>query len=633
MNEPRIHLNNKTPYKPLVDSLDSLRQVRRVALQNYFRQLGITDQQHTETWLARSFPVLSILAPVMTTSEKTIEYPGDPMCLYAALSVATAEAHRAYEFPFSTEDPYNDLCPRWGAFPSFEYRQQVEGSGVRPSYAVLNPNTDQTIYDPRVWNAVIQNQFIEHVLQPMQPRVVLISTVSPGFRYAIDIARTIRSHAPNALIVLGGRHIDETVRFNYLTETLDLLNSGPLSAIADGRIPCVFDFVISGDAYYALDCLLKAIALTMDIPQKVATTPQVVSVLRSLVYEYCNTPGRALICGLTETTTDIFPMPGLKIDLSALPNPYQAFAIRSRFPIFTNEDGFVLRTGHLLLVDACPYKCNFCSESVLVMGRMQRFSQEPVARSLERILTCVQYGAEALFFDDSVFLGGNVQQVLELCWALAQAQELAQVHSDPYHQRLVKLQWGAQLTVEFLTSLMTTEKARHLLVAMQSAGCNYIYIGLESLASGVMNKIHKNIQRQNGRTWSDKIWQGLRLLKEVGIRAGTSILFGLDGETKETIEQTIAGVEALIDADLIYMASPNLLTYHPNTEIARLHGRQDSLDYHSATFESRPPYTFFEEAFPEVVSINLSEEDIWLIHQETKHRWGKKRLGAAEAII
>jgi radical SAM superfamily enzyme YgiQ (UPF0313 family) len=227
----------------------------------------------------------------------------------------------------------------------------------------------------------------------------------------------------------------------------------------------------------------------------------------------------------------------------------------------------------------------------------------------------------------------SVHLMLDLCRALAEVREAARGKTDPYHQRLAELQWGAQLTVEFLTSLMTTEKTRTLLDAMHTAGCTYIYIGLESLASTVMNKIHKNIQRANGRTWSDKIWHGLQLIKEAGIRAGTSVLFGLDGETPETIEQTIAGVEALIDADLIYMASPNLLTYHPNTEIARLHGRQDTLDYHSANFDTRPPYTFFEEAFPEVVSITLTEEDIWLIHQETKRRWGKKRLGAAEAIL
>ncbi len=47
---------------------------------------AIEDENHE--WKARSYPVLSILAPVMTTSAGKIEFPGDPMCLYAALSYA-----------------------------------------------------------------------------------------------------------------------------------------------------------------------------------------------------------------------------------------------------------------------------------------------------------------------------------------------------------------------------------------------------------------------------------------------------------------------------------------------------------------------------------------------------------------
>lgn len=149
----------------------------------------------------------------------------------------------------------------------------------------------------------------------------------------------------------------------------------------------------------------------------------------------------------------------------------------------------------------------------------------------------------------------------------------------------------------------------------------------------MINRIHKNIQRSNGRTWSEKIWDGLRQIKRAGLRAGTSVLFGLDGENRETIEQTIVGVEALIHHRLIEMASPNILTYHPNTEITRLHNKHHSLDYHSTDLGTYPPYTFFEEAFPGVVSVALSEEDIWFIHRETQRRWGKKRLGALEGIV
>ncbi len=43
-------------------------------------------------WLARSYPVLAVLAPVMSTNEDKIEFPGDPMILYTALSHAIDQA-------------------------------------------------------------------------------------------------------------------------------------------------------------------------------------------------------------------------------------------------------------------------------------------------------------------------------------------------------------------------------------------------------------------------------------------------------------------------------------------------------------------------------------------------------------
>ena len=606
---------------------------RQQRLVQRFVEHGVTADDREGRWHLRSYPVLSILAPVMSTHEKTVEYPGDPMCLYAALSVAAAQAHQAYEADLGAQDPYNDLCPRWGPRPSLAYRLQVEDSGIRPNYALTNPNTDQTVYDPRVWNETVRAHFIEHVLTPMRPRVVLISTVSPGFRYAVQIAQTVREHCPDALIVLGGRHVDETVRFDYATQQLELLPSGPISTIATGQIPPVFDVVVSGDAYYAVDCLMKAISLAMDMEQKRTSITSLARTLYNLLTVRPHQLGSAFIVLLSQPQVHVFPLPGRKLDLALLPNPYDAFAVRARFPIFQHSDGRIMRTAHVLLVDACPYQCNFCSEGLGVMQRIQRFETDPLESALQRVLACVDYGAEALFFDDSVFWGGNVRQMTAFCDLLAQRRAAAPQQSGTSAQRLATLQWGAQLTVEFLTSLLADQQAQQLLTAMRSAGCTYIYMGLESLAPTVINRIHKNIQRSNGRAWSEKIWDGLHQIKRAGLRAGTSVLFGLDGETRETIEQTIVGVEALIHHRLIEMASPNILTYHPNTEITRLHNKHNSLDYHSPNLETYPPYTFFEEAFPGVVSITLNEEDIWFIHRETQQRWGEKRLGALEGIV
>ena len=598
------------------------------------------EERDKALWLARTYPVLAILAPVVTTQQGKIEYPGDPMCLYSALSVSidqTAKARKAGlmpdgQVPTQGDYIYNDLCPQWGILPSREYRLQVSDSGIR-DYTSAYLNTDQTIFDPRVWNEEVKQYFITHVLNVLQPRVILISTLSPAHRYAIDIARLVRCYLPQAIIIFGGRHIDETMRFEDENQHLALSYSSTLRAMSDERIEPVVDFLISGDGYFALDLLMKAISIAMDIREKTISIRAVIQTLDKLAPLIGPLPGRAVLAAVDGADLHVFLMRGPQFDLADLPSPYQAAAIRARFPIFREGDR-ILRTAHFMVTSACPYHCSFCSEGVTVVGRMLRFSHTPVQAALARVFEYIGYGAEALFFDDSVFWGGNIKLMVDFARALAQARsEAADREYSSYPsfkdqtdiQRLIDLQWGTQFTAEFLTTLYSREKVLECLNLMKIAGCTYIYMGIESLASSIMNRIHKNLHKVDGPSWAEKIRSALLVLREAGIRVGSSVLFGLDGETRATIDETIEGVGKFIDEELLYLASPNILTYHPATAITSQHGKENQLDYHSLDIPNKPPYIYFEEAFPGVVSRELSEADVWYIHQRTKERWGQVR--------
>ena len=596
--------------------------------------------RQTAAWLIRSYPVLAIQAPVMTTQEGKIEYPGDPMCLYSALSVAVDQAVKAKRAALGEGDPYNDLCPQWGDLPTQEYRLSVSDSGVRDGSTELaevysDPllNTDQTIFAPGIWNAQVKQYFVEHVLKVIEPRVVLISTVSPGHRYAIDIARTIRQHLPDTLIVLGGPHVDETLRYEDETQQLELAHSGTLQAIADGRVEPVFDFLIGGDGYYALDLLMKAISIAMEMDGKTARVPDIVNVLDALAPRVGRAPGQAVIAAIDGAHVHAYPLRGRQIDLGELPSPYRAFAMRARFPIFQAADGSVQRTAHIMATTACPYHCCYCSEANIVVGQIEKFVRDPIQAALDRVCEYVRYGAEAMFFDDSIFWAGNTRQMAEFCNTLTAFKVDAATRRPEYHpwlkdasdwKRLIKLQWGAQLTVEFLTSLQSRDKALELLRSMRAAGCTYIYLGIESLAPSIMTQVHKNLPRQAGPAWADKVRAALELVKKAGIRAGASVLFGLDGETRATIDETVAGVAGLLTDGLLGIASPNILTYHPATAITYEHHMQDKLDYHSLGADITPPYSYFEEAFPQVVSKELSEDDIWYIYRQTRLYWSRE---------
>jgi radical SAM superfamily enzyme YgiQ (UPF0313 family) len=579
-------------------------------------------------WLARSFPVLSVVAPVMSTSEDKIEFPGDPMCIYSALSYAVNQVVQTRALGWDSQSPYNDLCPQWGYLPSAEYRQAVDDNGIR-RYDDPLLNTDQTVFDPRVWNEKVKQYFIEVVLAKVQPKVVLIGSVSPGFRYAIEIARTIRQYLPETLIVLGGRHADETIHYDSLQRELSLEPSSPLTAL-DPQAGSVFDFILSGQGYYTIDLLMKSIALSMDIETRSVKTRDVIETLSEVAPLFKQIPGQSLIVAQDAGEVHAWPVAGPKLELCEMPSPYQAFAIRARFPIFETGN-HVSRTAHFMVTNACPFHCYYCSEGSTVVGGFSSFDAASIEKAIERVVEYLDFGAEALFFDDSMFWGGNVKHILEFCQQWINIREQAQIASAPLilfgrqiePHKILDLEWGAQLTVDFVASRRDPQQAIDLLNAMRQAGCTYIYIGIESMAAPIISKVHKNVNQE--RAWDERVREALGVIREVGIRVGSSVLFGLDGETEATIEETIDKVETLLAEDLLYIASPNILTYHPNTELTHSHQMEAKLDYHSPNIHNEPPYVYFEEAFPSAVSRNLTEEKIWYIHQQTQVRWGKKR--------
>lgn len=588
-------------------------------------------------WPERRFPVLAALSPVMTSTEGEITYPGDPMCLYAALSVTVDEALTSAARGPDPDAPFPDLCPDWGRVPDTEYRLRAE-HGDRP-WRPEEPNTDPTVFDPRVWDDRARARLRADVRR-RQPRVFLVSTVSPGHRYALEMARIVKQEVPSCLVVFGGRHIDETIRYVPQTQRLALEYSSTVRAIDDGRSDAVVDFLVAGDGYFALALLMRAIAQAMPLDERQATVPDVVAMLDLLGAAGERVPSTSLICALTEQAVHAFPISGPRYDLGELPSPYQGFAIRARFPVFPRPDGSPSRTAHMMVSNACPYHCSFCSEAATLSGGLRRFGRDPAAAALERVCEYVSYGAEAIFFDDSIFWSGNFPNIRAFCTGLIQARaaeriaDLPQrcqrwIRTDDDLARLRGLQFGGQVTADLLTTLHKESDIREVLALMREAGCTYLYMGIESMSAQVMDHVHKNVRRIEGFGWERKVRTALERIRDAGIPVGSSVLFGLHGENQTSIAETIEGVGRLIDDGLLVLASPNILTYHPATAITRMHGVADELDYHSPTVENRPPYTFFEEAFPGVVSRQLSEADIWHIHQMTEKRWGARRNAQA----
>lgn len=591
-------------------------------------------------WSARSYPVLAALAPVITEPDNELAYPGDPMCLYSALGHPIRQAGEARRQGLRPGGVYADLCPDWGESPDKALRLGAPDDGIRPAEARPS-SSDSAVFDPRIWTDETREGF-RAVLRARQPRVMLISSVSAAHRYALEMAEIAKQESPGCLVVLGGRHADETIRFDRATGRVEFAYSSTVSAIRDGRVRPVVDLLVAGDGPFALDLLMRAVSLAMDLDRRRCAPADVVGALHLLGAGEPPVPGSAVLVALDGPAVHAFPLTGPSYDLTQLPSPYAAFTIRSRFPIFPDPSGRAAakRTAHMMTAMSCPYRCTFCSESVTVTGSLRRYDGTQVDAAVARMCEHVHYGAEAVFFDDPVFWAGNSRALLGFCEELRDARasggaslpaSAAAWLRDPGDaERLRQLEWGAQLTVDVLITSRDRAGAVALLAAMRDAGCTYLYLGLESMSEEVMAGIHKNRRRENPTPWVRKVRTALELIRASGIRAGTSVLFGLDGENRTSIDTTVDEVGRLLDDGLLELASPNILTYHPAAEITARHGMRDRIDYHSADAVNHPPYTFFEEAYPGVVSRLLTEDDVWYIHERTRDRWGTGRNGAKE---
>ncbi|MEM1144778.1 MAG: B12-binding domain-containing radical SAM protein [Pseudomonadota bacterium] len=574
------------------------------------RQALRTHGSHADRGL-HAFPILSVVAPAVTQPDNTVEFPGDPMCIYHALGVSIRDAIASFSAEEGEARPFNDFVPAWPRYPKLEERLAPEDH----TDAAIPQNS---VFDPRVWNDSVEREY-RSLLSLHEPRIVLVSSVSPAYRYAVELLGIAREVVPDAVLILGGRHVDDTTIEGGPNQEYDFRLSSPLWDMQRGDIDPIVDVIVAGDCRFSLSVLLQAIAMTMSVdngPEKkfgTADRSRLVTRLRELSCLPRELHGHStiIVVGDNEGST-LFPIRRPPASATAAPNPYMPFPIKAFFPIFGSHVKEGGRTGHLLTTTACPYACEFCSESRLV-GSVSRRTSADVDWVVDAFSQLVSWGADAVFFDDSILLGGASRKVVSLC------NRLKAIGGN-------MTQWGGQVTVSTVESWTHTAD-QDILSCMRSAGCTYLYCGLESLAPEIMEHVHKARFRRTELAWPERVREVLRHIKSAGIRCGSSILFGLDGETRETIDYTVDFVEALVKDELLYLVSPNLLTYHPGTEVTIRHDAEGRICLRNAKLGEfiRPPYAFFEEAFPGMVSKQLTEELIWHIHKETEERWGAAR--------
>jgi radical SAM superfamily enzyme YgiQ (UPF0313 family) len=117
----------------------------------------------------------------------------------------------------------------------------------------------------------------------------------------------------------------------------------------------------------------------------------------------------------------------------------------------------------------------------------------------------------------------------------------------------------ADLPVTWRSILYPGKLEERLVKAMAKAGCREVSLGFESGCDDILKKMNKHFL-------SEDVRQAAKMLSDNGIHTMGFLMLGGPGETKDTVEETLAFVSALnLDAMKITIG----IRIYPHTKLAR----------------------------------------------------------------
>jgi len=246
-------------------------------------------------------------------------------------------------------------------------------------------------------------------------------------------------------------------------------------------------------------------------------------------------------------------------DLDSLPWPaYHLFKMQhytNLQPATDHVDG--ARSFSIMTSRGCPYRCTFCSQSIMPIKWRSR-SPESVLAEWRHLVE--DLGAEEIgILDDSA----NIR--------VKRLQEMAHLLIE---NNLNHVPWI------FVNGIRANLASKELLGLLKQAGLLRTAFGVESGDPDILASIDKKVDH-------DTIRQAFKNAKEVGLETIAFLIIGLPGETRETMQRTI---DFAIELDPL-IANFSMMTPYPGTKVYEIIKRQGRF-----LINDWEDYVFFQQA-------------------------------------
>jgi anaerobic magnesium-protoporphyrin IX monomethyl ester cyclase len=390
-----------------------------------------------------------------------------------------------------------------------------------------------------VFDADVEDEHVTDAVRRFLPDIVGITANTPQVKQAWRTAQAIKS-IKNVPIIVGGPHPSVL--------PLESVERPEIDVVARGE----------GEEIWLAVCqaVEKGLAADPDFTVRDLLDPQAKHLNHILGITFSTNDGEV------HNHPDAPPI----ADLDGLPWPAYHFFKMDRYtnlqPATDAIDG--ARSFSVLTSRGCPYRCTFCSQSIMPQKWRARTAENVLAewRHLVEDMGAQEIGV----LDDSANI--KVDRLVELSDLIIE-------------NKLDHVPWI------FVNGIRANLASKELLAKLKSAGLKRTAFGVESGDPDILLSIDKKIDH-------DTIRRAFKNAKAVGLETIGFFIIGLPGETEETMERTI---QFAIEVDPM-IANFSMLTPYPGTivyEIAKSQGHilvEDWEDY--IFFEGKARYEMGE---------------------------------------
>lgn len=225
------------------------------------------------------------------------------------------------------------------------------------------------------------------------------------------------------------------------------------------------------------------------------------------------------------------PPLGFNMDFDGMPLlPYEMITDNGYTTWWTSIDSKREKYMATITGKGCPMNCSFCDISKTEGFRYRAMSAE---RVLDELVYLSDLGITHVEFRDPFFTV-NLKRV----------ERIAQGIID----KKLNIEWGCSSTVKVI-------RDPAFLNLLYDSGCRFIFYGVESG--------NPEILKREKKVSPDDVLRVVKMTQEAGIQAHCSFIFGLEGETEQSMQQTV---------DLALSANPNTASFsiavpYPGTQI------------------------------------------------------------------